>query len=149
MSAGPELRTSRLILRPIDRSHLELMLPLISAREIAATTLRIPHPYTQKDADEYFAAMEVLVEKGVMLRRSIFLVDTDEYCGSVGLHIERDHDRAEMGYWIGVPYWGRGIASEAAEAIVRYGFTDLNLNRIYATVFAGNVASRRVAEKLV
>ncbi len=147
MSAGPELQTARLCLRPLSRAHLESMLPLISAREIAATTLRIPHPYTREDAEQYFSSMEKLIDEGVMLRRSIFIRSSDEYCGSVGLHVEKDHGRAEMGYWIGVPYWGRGYASEAARAVVEYGLRELGLNRIYATVFAGNTASRRVAEK--
>ncbi len=147
MADSQVVRTRRLILRPLERAHLDQMLPLISAREVAATTLRIPHPYTRQDADQYFEAMEAEIEKGKMLRRSIFIASSNEYCGSVGLHIEREHGRAELGYWIGVPYWSRGYASEAAHAIVEYGFSELRLNRIYATVFAGNAASRRVAEK--
>lgn len=147
MTAAKEIRTSRLVLRPLERAHLDFMLPLISAREVAATTLRIPHPYTQKDAEDYFNSMEVEIAKDKMLRLSIFIASCDEYCGSVGLNIEREHGRAEMGYWIGVPYWGRGYASEAAQAVVAYGFGVLGLNRIYATVFGGNTASRRVAEK--
>ncbi len=147
MTAGKELRTTRMVLRPLQRAHLDCMLPLISAREVAATTLRIPHPYTREDAERYFTTMEAEIGQGKMLRFSIFIASSDEYCGSVGLHIERDHERAEMGYWIGVPYWGRGYASEAAQAVVDYGFRELGLNRIYATVFAGNTASRRVAEK--
>lgn len=144
---GKELRTAHLILRPLERAHLEFMLPLIGAREVAATTLRIPHPYTRKDAEDYFAAMEPEVAKGNMVRLSLFIAASDEYCGSMGLHIERDHERAEMGYWIGVPYWGRGYASEAARAVVAYAFDELRLNRVFATVFKGNTASRRVAEK--
>jgi [ribosomal protein S5]-alanine N-acetyltransferase len=147
MIPAKELRTSRLILRPLEYGHLDCMLPLISAREVAATTLRIPHPYTRKDAEDYFRAMEIEIGKGKMLRLSIFIAPSDEYCGSVGLHIEREHGRAEMGYWIGVPFWGRGYASEAARAVVEYGFSELGLNRIFATVFGGNTASRRVAEK--
>lgn len=151
MTAPKEIRTSRLVLRPLERAHLDVMLPLIAAREVAATTLRIPHPYTRKDAEEYFNAMEAEIDKGKMLRLSIFIAPSmnaaDEYCGSVGLHIEREHGRAEIGYWIGVPYWGRGYCSEAAQAVVAYGFAELGLNRIFATVFAGNSASRRVAER--
>lgn len=147
MPFAEEIHTERLILRPLERSHLDPMLPLISAREIAATTLRIPHPYTRKDAEQYFEAMEAEASKGKMLRLSVFIASQNEYCGSVGLHIERDHGRAELGYWIGVPYWNRGYASEAAKAAVAYGFPRLELNRIYATIFAGNNASRRVAEK--
>lgn len=147
MTSGKEIRTARLILRPLTRAHLEPMLSLISAKEIAATTLRIPHPYTREHAEEYFQSMQSLIDEGTMLRLSIFIAASEEYCGSVGLHIECDNDRAELGYWVGVPYWRRGIASEAAKAVVEHGIGDLGLNRIYATVFAGNMASRRVAEK--
>jgi len=147
MSATVELRTPRLFLCSLRHSHLDSMLPLISAKEVAATTLRIPHPYTRDDAEKYFASMEPEVDKGKMLRMSIFVEFSGEYCGSIGLHIEREHGRAELGYWIGVPFWGHGYASEAASAIVAYGIQTLGLNRIFATVFAGNTASRRVAEK--
>jgi RimJ/RimL family protein N-acetyltransferase len=66
----------------------------------------------------------------------------------VGLHIAEAHRRAELGYWIGVPFWGRGYATEAARAAVAFGFETLRLNRIYAHHFAGNTASQRVLEKI-
>jgi RimJ/RimL family protein N-acetyltransferase len=66
----------------------------------------------------------------------------------VGLHIAEAHRRAELGYWIGVPFWGRGYATEAARAAVAFGFETLRLNRIYAHYFAGNTASQRVLEKI-
>lgn len=103
MTAAKEIRTRRLFLRPLERAHLDFMLPLISAREVTATTLRIPHPYSQKDAEKYFNSMEVEIAKDKTLRLSIFIAFCNEYCGRVGLHIEREHSRAEMVYWI-VPY---------------------------------------------
>ena len=144
--AGMEIRTSRLVLRSLERADLDQMLPLIT-REVAATTLRITHPYTRKDAEEYFDGMQSEIAKDKMLQMSIFVASSDEYCGSVGLRIEREHGRAELGYWLGVPYWGQGYASEATQAVVAYGFGELGLNRIYATVFAGNTASCRVVGK--
>ena len=56
--------------------------------------------------------------------------------------------RAELGYWVGVPYWGRGYATEAAREMLRHGFEDLKLNRIFAGVFGGNVASSNVLRKI-
>jgi len=56
--------------------------------------------------------------------------------------------RAELGYWIGVPYWGQGFATEAANAMIAFGFDTLRLNEIYAHHFAGNIASQRVLEKI-
>ena len=56
--------------------------------------------------------------------------------------------QGELGYWIGVPYWGKGYCTEAGEALLEYGFTELDLNRIHASYFSRNPASGRVMEKL-
>jgi RimJ/RimL family protein N-acetyltransferase len=69
-------------------------------------------------------------------------------CGGVGLHPETPHHHAELGYWIGVPYWGNGYATEAAKAVVRYGFEHLKLNRIFAHHFKHNPASGKVLRKI-
>jgi ribosomal-protein-alanine N-acetyltransferase len=68
--------------------------------------------------------------------------------GAVGLILAPAHDRAELGYWIGAPYWGRGYATEASRAVVRWGFEGLGLRRIHASHFPRNPASGRVLEKL-
>jgi len=64
------------------------------------------------------------------------------------VRIEPDHRRAELGYWVGVPYWGNGYATEAARAVVKYGFGTLGLHRIFASHFANNPASARVLRKI-
>ncbi|HSL71791.1 MAG TPA: GNAT family protein, partial [Longimicrobiales bacterium] len=68
--------------------------------------------------------------------------------GAVGLRIEQLHRRAELGYWIGVPYWSQGYCTEAARAVLRFGFEALELNRIHASYLARNPASGRVMQKL-
>jgi RimJ/RimL family protein N-acetyltransferase len=68
--------------------------------------------------------------------------------GAVGLTITPAHARAELGYWLGVPYWNRGYSTEAANAIVDFGFTRLGLHRIQAHYLTRNPASGRVMEKL-
>jgi [ribosomal protein S5]-alanine N-acetyltransferase len=68
--------------------------------------------------------------------------------GAVGLRINPEHRHAEIGYWIGRPYWGHGYASEAATVVVGYGFEQLGLNRIFAKHFATNPASGRVMQKI-
>lgn len=73
--------------------------------------------------------------------------ETGDLVGIVSLHIQRVHDRAELGYWIGKPYWMRGYATEAARALIGFGFRDLGLHRIFAHHFARNPASGRVMEK--
>jgi RimJ/RimL family protein N-acetyltransferase len=71
-----------------------------------------------------------------------------ELCGGAGLDISETHQRAELGYWIGVPLWRRGYATEAARAVVEFGFANLGLHRIHAHYFAENKASGRVLEKI-
>jgi len=143
--ATRQLQTERLILRGYKRSDIPSIVRLIGAREVAATTLRIPHPYTEKDAR---ALLAMIAKDKTLTRFGIFLCETGEHCGGIGLNLELDHDRAELGYWIGVPYWGRGIATEAAQEILRYGFETMGLHRIFSNCFAGNTASQRVLEKI-
>ena len=115
---------------------------------MAATTLRIPHPYTESDARDFIAATQEDFSSGSGLRLGIVLRASDTLCGGVGLRIKADHRRAELGYWIGVPYWGNGYATEAARAVVKYGFETLGLHRIFASHFANNPASARVLRKI-
>ena len=71
--------------------------------------------------------------------------------GSIGLHhndFAKKEDEAELGYWIGVPYWGRGFVPEAARELLRHAFEDLKLNRVWCGYYDGNLKSKRVQEKL-
>jgi ribosomal-protein-alanine N-acetyltransferase len=142
------LQTERLTLRAYAFSDIPALVPLIGAREVAATTLRIPHPYTESDARDFIARTQEGLSNGSELRLGIVVRESDTLCGGVGLRIEDDHRRAELGYWIGVPYWGNGYATEAAKAVVKYGFGTLGLHRIFASRFANNPASARVLRKI-
>ena len=138
------IQTDRLDLRTFVESDIPELVPLIGAREVAVTTLRIPHPYEERHAKEFLASA---IEENE-LRLVIRLRRDGRLCGGIGLHPDDQHSRAELGYWIGVPFWGNGYATEAAQAVVRYGFEELKLNRIYAAHFSGNDASGRVLQKL-
>jgi RimJ/RimL family protein N-acetyltransferase len=142
------LQTERLTLRVHAPSDIPALMPLIGAREVAATTLRIPHPYTESDARDFIAGAQEDLSSGNGLRLGIVLGESDKLCGGVGLRTEPDHRRAELGYWIGAPYWGNGYATEAAAAVVKYGFGTLGLHRIFASHFANNPASARVLRKI-
>lgn len=144
MNNDLSFETPRLRLMPYSEADIAELVPLIGAQEVAATTLRIPHPYTEQDAREFITA----TRQGGLLRRSIRLRSEGKLVGGVGLNVEEEHQRAELGYWIGVPYWGHGYATEAAGEMVRYGFEVLGLHRIFASYFSNNPASRRVLQKL-
>lgn len=148
MTAPRELRTARLLLRSFVREDTAAIVRLAGAREIAATTLQIPHPYSEEDARTFLAKANEDYKAGRSVSFAISLVPTGELCGAVGLHIADGHKHAELGYWIGVPFWGQGYATEAASAAVAFGFETLRLNRIFAHHFDGNAGSGRVLEKI-
>jgi RimJ/RimL family protein N-acetyltransferase len=66
----------------------------------------------------------------------------------VGLRLDEQHQHAELGYWLGVPYWGKGYATEAAQEMMRYGFEELHLHRIFASHFKHNPTSGHILTKL-
>lgn len=82
---------------------------------------------------------------------AIVLKESGLPIGSIGLHhndlAEKD-DEAELGYWLGVPYWGRGLVPEAARELLRHAFEDLKLQRVWCAYYDGNEKSKRVQEKL-
>src|ERR1700736_4166039 len=82
------LQTERLTLRLHAPSDIPTLMPLIGAREVAATTLRIPHPYTESDAQEFMAGTKEELLNGSGLRLSIVVRESDTLCGGVGLRIE-------------------------------------------------------------
>jgi [ribosomal protein S5]-alanine N-acetyltransferase len=142
------ITTDRLLLRPFSRDDIPALLPLIGAREVAATTLRIPHPYSAEDAEAFLRHTEEVREKGTGVRCGIFLKHDATLCGGIGLVSNLEHHHAELGYWLGVPFWGKGYCTEAAQAVVSFGFEVLNLHRIHAGHFSSNPASGRVLRKL-
>jgi [ribosomal protein S5]-alanine N-acetyltransferase len=138
------IETARLVLKNFAESDIPELVPLIGAPEVAETTLRIPHPYEERHAREFLLSQA----KENELRLIIRLRSDGRLCGGIGLHPDNQHQRAEIGYWIGVPFWGNGYATEAARAVVCYGFEQLKFNRISAAHFAGNAASGRVLQKI-
>jgi RimJ/RimL family protein N-acetyltransferase len=144
----PELLTARLRLRRPTRADAPAVQGLVGDFAVASTTLTIPHPYPEGAAETWIESVAVAYEEG---RRAVFLMtdhaNGDVY-GAIGLTLHLEHDRAELGYWVGHPFWGRGYATEAGKAVLAWGFTTLGLHRIHARHFIRNPASGRVLVKL-
>lgn len=138
------LETERLRIRPYRETDIAELLPLIGTHEVAATTLRIAHPYTEQDARDFL----LMTQEPDKLWMAITLRSDGRQIGGVGLRVDDQHQNAELGYWLGAPYWGKGYATEAAREMLRYGFEDLQLHRIFASHFKHNVASGRILLKL-
>lgn len=143
----PTLRTQRLILRPFGLADAPAVQALAGTREVASTTLTMPHPYEDGVAEGWIAGQ---ASEWVDRERLTLAVTTksEGVVGGMGLHLTPQHQRAELGYWIGLPYWNRGYATEAAAAVVAFGFTELGLHRIVARHFPRNPASGRVMAKI-
>jgi RimJ/RimL family protein N-acetyltransferase len=143
----PTLATERLILRPFRLDDASEVQRLAGAAQVADTALNIPHPYLDGMAEAWIATHESAFDRGDLVVFAIALA-AGPLVGAISLRLEPDHGRAELGYWVGVPYWGRGYATEAGRAVIGYGFDVLGLNRIHAAHLVRNPASGRVMVKL-
>src|SRR5262249_1048252 len=143
----PTLETERLLLRPFRPDDAADVQQLASAREIAAMTLMIPQPYPEGAAEAWIAEQAASVGRPDAVGVATVVRNEELLAGAGGLRLERAHDRAELGYWIGVPYWGRGYATEAAAAVLGHAFATLGVHRVHARHFTRNPASGRVLEK--
>lgn len=143
----PTLTTSRLILRPFTLADAPEVARLAGDRRIADTTLNIPHPYDESMAAAWIGTHDEAAERGDGVTLAITEKDGG-LVGAVGLSIAHAQQRAELGYWVAVPYWRRGYATEAAAAMVDYAFNALGLRRVVAHCLTRNVGSARVMEKV-
>jgi RimJ/RimL family protein N-acetyltransferase len=143
----PVLATPRLRLRPFTAADAPAVEQLAGAREVADTTARIPHPYPAGAAAEWIATHAEAWTAHRELALAVTLAEDGALVGSIGLVFSPEHEKAELGYWIGLPFWGKGFASEAAGALVEFAFTRLGLNRVEAHHMARNPASGRVLLK--
>ena len=143
----PTLHTDRLTLRPCTALDAPVVQHLAGDREVASTTLNIPHPYEDGMAEEWIASHVPRWEALDFLALAVTHAE-DGLVGVVSLDLSMAHRRAELGYWIGVPFWNRGYATEASRVLIDFGFEELGLNRIEAQYLMRNPASGRVMEKL-
>ena len=143
----PSLETARLLLRPFAPEDAPAVERLVSNVEIARGAARIPHPYPEGGAEAWIAPQAEAWQKGEAAVFAICRKESGGVVGAVGLHPEAVHARAELGYWIGRPYWRQGYATEAVRAVVAFGCDTLGLHRIFAGVFSPKAASAAVLTK--
>ncbi len=148
MLEQPILHTARLILRPFTLADAADVQRLAGAREVASPIPSIPHPYEDGMAETWIGTHPARLADGTGITYAITLAETGELCGAISLMVKSEHQRAELGYWIGVPYWGRGYCTEAAAALRDHGLRSLGLHRIWAVHMARNPASGRVMRKI-
>ncbi|HVT04231.1 MAG TPA: GNAT family N-acetyltransferase [Thermoanaerobaculia bacterium] len=147
MPERPILESPRLILRAFAMSDVESLTLLANDENIARSTLSIPHPYEERHAREWIASQQT-DERGQNVTFAIVLKEGSQLCGSIGVRIDNVNARAEIGFWVGRPFWNRGLCSEAASMLLEYAFNTLDVNRVYAFHFVDNEASGRVMRRI-
>lgn len=143
LSNRPDLATERLILRRPDDRDVDAIVSVVGDWEVARRLARVPHPYGPADAR--FFLDHVVPAEWVW---AVSLRECDALLGAIGLTPEQGVDAAELGYWLSPTYWGNGITTEAARAVVAFGFENLGLPVLTSGYFEDNAASGGVLRKL-
>lgn len=139
------LETERLILRPWEEGDAEECYKYAKDPRVGPIAGWPVHTSAEQSREVILGVLSAPETYAVVLK------ETGLPIGSIGLHhndLAEKEDEAELGYWLGVPYWGRGLIPEASREVIRHAFEELNLNRIWCGYYEGNEKSHRVQEKL-
>ncbi len=140
----PSLASDRLVLRPFVPADAPAVSRYLADPAVARQTLTVPHPYPPGAAEEFIAKRQPGWVAGKDATFAITRRDDGALVGGIGLRLVLAHRRAEAGYWIAAPEWGKGYATEALRRLIAFGFDDLALHRIEAHHFLENPASGQV-----
>ncbi len=137
------IQTNRLLLRRIEETDAPAFARLCNDELIARNTARIPHPYTLEDAQRFVAFIGGVFDRGAEYAFAVCEEgDLIACCGVTG-----PDGNFDLGYWVGAPFRGRGVATEAARAVAHFAFERLGADVLQAGHFTDNPASGRVLEK--
>jgi len=140
------IKTKQFTLRPYRKSDLESIVRHINDWAIIRNMLSIPYPYTIENAREWYRQTLKFARKKKRDRYDFGIEIDGEIVGGIGIFKIHGH-KAEIGYWLGREYWGKGIMTGAVKELTKFGFKRLGLRRIYGSVFPYNTRSMRVLEK--
>ncbi|AMO85818.1 Putative ribosomal N-acetyltransferase YdaF [Solibacillus isronensis B3W22] len=143
-----KLETERLLLRPITFDDSDRIEELAGEYDVAKSTLNIPHPYPKGSASQFIESTQTAEQNNKIVMFAIINKETKLLIGLINLNLSISYQRGELAYWIGKEYWGNGYGTEAAKALLEYGFNQLKLNKIFAASFTSNTGSWKVMEKI-
>lgn len=144
----PSLTTSRLQLRGFQLYDASRVAFLAGDFDVARMVSSIPHPYEERMAVEWIQEHANLLQSQTAIHYVIIQRENSLLIGAMGLQFDWQNHSAELGYWIGKPYWNQGYATEAARAVLEYAFKELDINRIEARHMTKNPASGSVMQKI-
>ncbi len=143
----PEIETHRLLLRQFNIEDAEVIQQLAGNKKVSEQTLNIPYPYQDGMAEEWIFNQIRIRGNGTEAIYAITDKNSKRLLGTVGL-VSIKGLEAELGYWVGEPYWGKGFCTEATKALVAFAFANLGIVKIVAEHLSSNLASGRVMEKI-
>lgn len=140
-----ELIEGKVRIRPVRYSDRESLAKLANNKKIWLNVRDMfPHPYTVADAEKFIDSVKQQDPQVT------FAIEYDfKFVGAIGLVLQKDVYRfsAELGYWVGEPFWGKGIATQALSLLCKYAFDELKMEKLFAGVFNGNEGSKKVLLK--
>jgi len=147
MEKDVNLETKRLVIRSPRASDIPRIVKFANNSKVADMTLNIPFPYEEKDAIFWINNANQGLKDESQFTCAICQKPTNEFIGGIGLGVNRRFNRAELGFWIAEPFWNNGFATEAVGEIIKFGFEEIELNKILATHLPNNPASAKVMAK--
>jgi ribosomal-protein-alanine N-acetyltransferase len=147
METFPILYTERLVLRKLTPDDIALLVKYANDTEIADNVLNMPHPFQEPDAVFRIRYVVQGFKEGLRYVFAIALYETNKLIGEIAIHVDQQHKMGQLAYWIAEPHRANGFATEAARAIINFGFTQLHLANVFAECHTHNNASRKVLEK--
>ncbi len=149
MRYQPSLQTERLRLRPFVADDAATIVALAGTEAMAEATISIPHPYSLTAAKTWIASLPHMFRSGLAVHFAVCTTDSKDLIGCFILkNIDNIHQHAELECWIGKPWQNRGYATEAAKAVIVFGFEQLKLNRIYGYYISTEPQPAKLMEKL-
>lgn len=142
------LESPRLLLRPFVMDDAARVCELAGEEKLARKLLAIPYPYKIEMAEEWISQHPQNIERQRAHDLAIIDKSNMEVIGAIGLLFELKHQRADLGYWVGLPYWGQGFCTEAAKLMLKLAFVQYGCNKVQASCFQSNPASASVLQKI-
>lgn len=142
-----ELQTERLTLRTIAEEDADELFPLINDPMVLSGLINVPYPYPRSRVMSMIKILRETMRYGESIETSIILKASSAPIGTCSLRIDRQNEKADIGYWLGKQYWNKGYMTEAIKRLIEFAFTELHLFRLHARCFERNRASARILTK--
>ena len=148
VAVNKTITTDRLVLKLFQESDAPTVTRLCNNYNLYKSTLNLPYPYSIEDALGWIANHQEHFDADRLYEFAVTDKESGEIYGAVALSNNKNNSNGEIAYWIGEKFWGKGFATEAAEAVVDFAFKEKGYHKVYARYFRSNPASGKVMQKL-